>query len=185
MAQSLRKILIILIFSGLTYYSANSQQFTEYEVKAGYLYNFARFVTWPVSVFADATTPIVIGIYGNPRSGEIIKATIRNNTIDGRPFVIKYYNKPNQIQQCHILFVTEITRSQVIELIKEIKGKPILTVGDNIPEFCQLGGIVNFTQQYSTKRFEINHQVAIKSDLIISSKLLTLAQIVVSNEVEF
>ncbi len=181
--QKFYPILVALILVATLRLSA--QQYTEYEVKAGYIYNFARFVTWPATAFTDPKSPIVIGIYGNPRSGEIIRLTIRNNTVDGRTFVIKYYNQPSQIQQCHILFVSDIPRTQVIDLLKEVRGKPILTVGDNITGFCHLGGMVNFTPQFSAKRFEINHEAAIKSDLIISSKLLTLARIVSSNEVEF
>lgn len=163
----------------------NAQKFTEYEVKAGYIYNFVRFVEWPKGTFTNETSPIVIGIYGNDRFGEIIRRTIRNSTIEGRTFIIKYYNKPTQIQQCHILFVSDITKSETIELLKVVKKKPILTVGDNIQEFCQLGGIINFTPQYSRNRFEINNTTAKNNELIISSKLLTLAKIVPINEIEF
>ena len=92
--------------------------------------------------------------------GDIIKRTIRNNTVNNRAFVVKYYNKPSQIQQCHILFVGRITRGEMIELIRAVRNKPILTIGDGLDGFCQIGGIINFTPQYSRNRFEINNTTA-------------------------
>ena len=178
-------VLLLLAFISLTSKSVVSQQYTEYEVKAGYIYNFARFIAWPENCFSNNTSPIVIGIYGNDRFGEIIRLTIRNSVVDGRSFVIKYYNNPTQIQQCHILFVSEINRSELIDLLKVIRKKPILTIGDNIEEFCQMGGIINFTPQYAKNRFEINNTTAKNNDLIISSKLLSLAKIITINEIEF
>ena len=41
---------------------APGQRPTEYEVKAAFLYNFARFVTWPDRAFADKESPLVIGV---------------------------------------------------------------------------------------------------------------------------
>ena len=35
----------------------------EYQVKAAYLYNFAKFVEWPADAFASPTAPMVIGVY--------------------------------------------------------------------------------------------------------------------------
>ncbi|WP_414662985.1 YfiR family protein [Horticoccus sp. 23ND18S-11] len=34
----------------------------EYNVKAGYLFNFARFVEWPATAFATPISPFVIGV---------------------------------------------------------------------------------------------------------------------------
>ncbi len=185
-----KRLKIVLCLLGLaSLWSTQSrlaaQQYTEYEVKAGYIYNFVRFVTWPEGSFANNSSPIVIGIYGNDRFGEIIRQTIRSNTVDGRSFIIKYYNQPAQIQQCHILFVSELNRTELIDLLRVVRKKPILTVGDNLEDFCQMGGIINFTPQYSRNRFEINHTTAKSNDIAISSKLLSLAKIITINEVEF
>lgn len=177
--------LMLLVINDLTMQSLCAQQYTEYEVKAGYLYNFCKFVSWPDTTFANNTSPIVVGIYGLDRFGEIIRRTIRNNTIGDRPIVIKYYNTPTQIKQCHILYIGETQKSELIDLLRAVRNKAILTVGDNIEGFCHLGGIINFTPQYSRTRFEINNNTAQKNNIIISSKLLSLAKIIIVNEIEF
>lgn len=186
--NKLLKTIFILFMLGVllpTKSDLYSQQYTEYEVKAGYIYNFVKFITWPESCFSSSTSPYVIGVYGMDMFGDIIKRTIRNNTVNNRAFVVKYYNKPSQIQQCHILFVGRITRGEMIELIRAVRNKPILTIGDGLDGFCQIGGIINFTPQYSRNRFEINNTTAKNNEIIISSKLLSLAKIGAINEVEF
>ncbi len=186
--NKLHKILFIVITLVVflsTLEKAYSQQYTEYEVKAGYIYNFAKFVTWPESCFSSNTSPIVIGVYGMDYFGEIIMRIIRDNMVGNRSFVVKYYNNPTQIQQCHILFIGGINKNELIDLIRVVRNKPILTVGNGIEGFCQIGGIINFLPQYSKKRFEINNTTAKNNEIIISSKLLSLAKIITLNEVEF
>ena len=41
--------------------SAGAQDASEYQVKAAFLYNFAKFVEWPASVSAGPNAPLVIG----------------------------------------------------------------------------------------------------------------------------
>jgi len=48
-----------------------------------------------------------------------------------------------------------------------------------------MGGIINFLPQFSQHRFEINNTKAKNNDIIISSKLLGLANIITYNEIEF
>lgn len=164
---------------------ARGQQYTEHEVKAGYIYNFARFVKWPAEAFDDPASPIVVGVYGNARLGAVMERIALGASIDGRKVVVKYYNSPQQIEQCHILFASDLPRSAATDLLRSLRGRPILTVGDNLDGFCQEGGIINFLPQNARNRFEINNAAAANNELAISSKLLLLAKIVNSNEVEF
>ena len=51
------KIKLIFILSYAFVFSLNAQEYTESEVKAGYLYNFTKFVAWPESAFQTAPLP--------------------------------------------------------------------------------------------------------------------------------
>ena len=42
--------------------AADSVLTLEYKVKAGYLFQFAKFVEWPASAFPSADSPFVIGV---------------------------------------------------------------------------------------------------------------------------
>ena len=76
-------------------------------------------------------------------------------------------------------------QENIKEVIDACNDKAILVIGDVLEGFCQAGGLINFTPKSSKYRFEINHQVAQKSKLKISSKLLALARIISSEEIEF
>ncbi len=162
-----------------------SQRYTEYEVKAAYIYNFAKFIEWPDSVFEQKDSPLILGIYNGDPFGDIIEKTFTNNTIKDRKWSVKYYKDINEISYCHILFVPKIDKAELLKVLNIVKNKAILSVGDNVDNFCQMGGIINFTAQSSKYRFEINNFEAKKSKLEISSKLLILSKIVRTNEIKF
>lgn len=183
MKNSAVKILLIILIFGTI--SAKAQQFTEYEVKAAYIFNFTKFIEWPEATFDNNASPYVLGVYGNDPFGSIIKRIIGNRESKGRHWIVKYYNRPQQIKKCHILFITDIKNSELNRLIKQIKDQPILTVGDEVNQFCQQGGIINFTPKNSSKRFEINNKAAKNAELTISAKLLMLSKIITTDEVKF
>jgi hypothetical protein len=111
--------------------------------------------------------------------------TISDKTLHERKIEIVYCKSPEDAKDCHILFVSKVDKLKLLELFQALSDKPVLTVGDDIEDFCQLGGVVNFTQQHAKKRFEINNKGAAKIRLIISSKLLALARIVTEDEIKF
>src|SRR5207245_8335479 len=44
--------------------TSESSDSSEYLIKAGFIFNFAKFVEWPATAFAQPDSPIVIGILG-------------------------------------------------------------------------------------------------------------------------
>jgi len=179
------KYLLCIILLGLMWNISYSQRYTEYEVKAAYIFNFAKFVEWPDSIFASKDSPLILGIYNGDPFGDIIEKTFTDNPIKDRKWSVKYFKDINEITYCHILFIPRIDKSELLKVLNLVRNKSILTVGDNINEFCQLGGIINFTSQESKFRFEINNYEAKKSKLEISSKLLILSKIIKTNEIKF
>lgn len=161
------------------------QQYTEYELKAAYLYNFGKFVQWPEQTFKNKTDPFIIGVYGTNPFGEILKQLIQDKTLQNRTVIIINITNLQDVATCHILFISKINKLELNQILQVLTNKPILTVGDNIDEFCQSGGVINFTGQHSQKRFEINNKASARVQLIISSKLLALSRIVTEDEIKF
>lgn len=179
------KILLLLFVLYLIPSLTFSQQYTEYELKAAYLFNFGKFVQWPEQTFKNATDPFIIGVYGTNPFGEILQQTIQNKTLQNRPVIILNISNPLDAVTCHILFISKINKLELNQVLQALTNKPVLTVGDNIDEFCQSGGVINFTGQHSQKRFEINNKASARIQLIISSKLLALSRIVTEDEIKF
>lgn len=154
-----------------------AQRATEYEVKAAFLYNFARFVTWPDTAFAKDNSPFIIGLFGTDPFGQTLSQTITGKTTQSRPFQIRHITKIEDATQCHILFISDPPQKQLQALLHQMLSLPILTIGEQ-DGFCQIGGMINFVIEERHVRFEINPEAAERANLVISSRLLRLARIV-------
>ncbi|MCX7861674.1 MAG: YfiR family protein [Bacteroidales bacterium] len=171
---------IFVLMSQLT-----AQQYTEYELKSAYLFNFAKFVEYPEKTFSSSRDPFIIGVYGNDAFLEVLQTIIKGRTVFNRPVIAISVSMPEEMINCQIIYFSRITITQAILYLEYIGNKPILTVADNVENFCEKGGMINFTPQYSHKRFEINPNAAQRANIVISSKLLSLAKIVNDAEVKF
>jgi len=147
---------------------------TEYQLKAAFLLNFAKFVEWPPRVFAEATSPIVLGILGENPFGDVLKRTIRDKTINDRPLVIKEFRSAAEATNCHLLFIGASQKAHLPEILAGLRGASVLTVGET-DRFTESGGMINFIRQGNKIRFQINEATAKSVGLKISSKLLNLA----------
>src|SRR3712207_721844 len=78
----------------------------EYDVKAVFLLNFARFVAWPAEAFAHAHSPIVIGILGDDPFGSAIDEMARGERVGGRSITLKRLRADANATKCHILFIS-------------------------------------------------------------------------------
>ena len=140
----------------------------EYRVKAAFLFNFAKFVEWPAA--ADAG-PLQICVAGRNVFGEALVETVRGENINGRPLAIRVILEPEP--GCHIIFVPR--GAATTAYLRAARGTPSLTVGE-MPDFISMGGMVNFTFEGTSVRFEIDSEAAERAGLRISSRLLRLAR---------
>ena len=147
---------------------------TEYQIKAAFLFNFAKFVRWPSAAFAGGTSPIVIGILGENPFHDDLARMIQNKTIDDHPLLVKEFHSPADAANCHILFISTSEKNRLPEIIKGLKGRSVLTVGE-MEHFTESGGMINLVLESARIRFEINNEAATSAGLKISSKLLALS----------
>lgn len=162
---------------GLLAAGARGQAIDEYQVKAAFLYNFAKFAEWPPQTFKDSTEPIGVCVLGQDPFGGMLEEAVQGKQIGGRALVVHNISDARQAYSCHILFVSFSERKRLPSIFIGIKAASILTVGE-MEGFTAEGGIVNFRLENGRVRIEINVQAAEHGRLRISSKLLSLAQIV-------
>ena len=151
-------------------------QINEYQVKAFFLYNFARYVEWPAESFKAANDPIVICILGQNPFGSALDQAVAGKVVEGRPFVIRRISDIPPGSNCHILFVNSSERKRFRSMAGSLKGSGVLTVGET-PGFTADGGVIDFRLEDGKVRFDIDVDAAGRENLHISSKLLSLAQI--------
>ena len=185
MLRRLRILIVALSVSlswapGALAQDRDSSNSSEYLIKAGFIFNFAKFVEWPPATFAQADSPIVIGILGTDPFGAIIDQIVQDKKIGARGFVVKRLKwgaDPKDLRECKILFVGASESAHIDELVQIVRGLPILTVGET-PGFAERGGVIRLVLEDNKVRFEVNVEAARQAGLTISSRLLTLARII-------
>jgi hypothetical protein len=150
---------------------------SEYQVKALFLLNFAKYVDWPPVSFAETNTPIIIGLYGEDKCGEALKKAVEGRTVAGPRIIIQPVGKDDDLGKCHILFISVSDKKQLGEILDKIKALPVLTVGET-DQFMEQGGVINFVKREGRIRLKINLDAARRAKLQISSKLLNVADVV-------
>ena len=148
---------------------------SEYEIKAAYLFNFAKFVEWPAPAFTNTSAPVVIGVVGEDPFGDKLPDTIRDETIKGRPILIRHYQPTNDLAGCHVLFLSRSARDHFPDLLKQAATQHILAVSES-EEFLEQGGMINFAFVGKSVRFDINVRAMEQAGLKASSKLLAIAR---------
>jgi hypothetical protein len=146
----------------------------EYKVKAGYLYNFTKFITWP----EDKSETFNLCIVGEDPFGDLI-GPIEQRTAFGRPIKLFRFNGFNKEQRCHILFVSASVKdnSSLKNILAIQETNKSLTVGES-KEFAAQGGMIGFVNRQGNIKLQINLKVLQQSDLKISAKLLEVAELV-------
>jgi hypothetical protein len=140
----------------------------EYQVKAVYLFNFAKFVEWP----AEAPSgPLTICVAGDNPFGSVLDETVRGETVNGRLLVARIIPAPQT--DCHMVFVPQ--GATTAPYLRAAQGLPILTIGET-PDFLKQGGMISFILEGGKVRFQIDSKAAERAELRISSNLLRLAR---------
>ena len=175
--RTLAFLMLMVTFSTVRLYAQPQDQPTEVQVKAAFLYNFAKFINWPDEVFSNEKAALVFGILGEDPFGDTLAQMIKGKTVNGRPLEIKRFKRLEDVGGCHILFISSSERKRLSLIRQALNGASVLTVGD-WEQFALEGGMISFTLEDNKVRFQVNPDFAERAGLKISSKLLTLAKIV-------
>jgi len=150
---------------------------TEYQVKAAFLFNFAKFVDWPESSFATPQSPFSLCVLGVDPFGRALDDALAGKAIANRPVLVSRLKEPASARQCQIAFISSSEKVRWPAIFGALRGANVLLVGE-ADGFAASGGTIQFTLEENRVRFSINTDAAERAHLQISSKLLALAKIV-------
>jgi hypothetical protein len=135
-------------------------------------------VEWPAEAFQSAKDPIAIcTLTYNPRQHRALEDTVQGKTIQGRALAVRQVSNATQSNTCQVLFVDASERKRAAAILPELKATGILTVWETGGSAAE-GGVINIRVEGGRARFEINENTAERAKLHISSKLLSLAEVV-------
>jgi hypothetical protein len=173
-----RSIVALLVGILLPVHSAVLAQpspLTEYEIKAAFLYNFAKFVEWPSDAFKNSGDAFVIGVLGEDPFGDAIEGELKGKSIQDKKLVFKRLSDPQEAPSCHVVYVSVSEREHLDTILNKLRAAPVLTVSD-MKGFIQRGGMIGLFLDKNKVAFSINQTVAESTGLKISSQLLKLAK---------
>jgi hypothetical protein len=152
----------------------------EYEVKAAYIYNFGRFVRWPVDVATPQDNAFPICVLGQDPFGPILDSTLAGGSLDGKPVVVRRISRAQDGGDCRIMFISSTEENHLKQILAVLEKALVLTVSD-MPDFSRRGGMIQFVLEGSRVRFEINLASAEAARLSVSADLLKVAATVRKN----
>jgi hypothetical protein len=168
-------IILLMVLGWLAPATRGQDSISEEQVKAAFLYNFARFTEWPASAFAESATPITLGVVGNDAFANTLATLLKEKKAHGRSFIVEKVGSVSQATGAHILFVAKEESRKATQFATTLRKQPVLLVGES-EDFLQDGGTINLLREDKQLRFDINVATAEQNQLTISSHLLRLAR---------
>jgi hypothetical protein len=154
---------------------ATGQSVSDSQVKAAYLYGFAKFVEWPAQKFASPSTPILFCVASDPSFESELNRIVKGKAISGRTLSVISAEESEQARNCHVLFLNSMHSRQTRHLLEAVRGAGVLTVGET-DDFAQEGGMIRFILKDERVQFEVNHKAANQEGVLISARLLSVAK---------
>jgi uncharacterized protein YdbL (DUF1318 family) len=155
--------------------AAGESTIEEYQLKGGFIYNIAKFVEWPAGALASPGDPLVGCILGESPIGAALEQATRDREINGRKLAIRPIPDAQQTSGCSFLFVSLSAQKAWRAALSKARLNGILTIGEGD---VLDGVIVNLKRDGDKIRIQIDLDAARRGQIQISSRLLSLSEIV-------
>lgn len=173
---------IILVGLGILFQTSNVFAAVPADkIKAAYIYQLTKFVTWPDSP-ASADKTFTICVIGKEPIHDELKPLGQRKTKQ-QSIKIRYPNSARDTIGCNILYIARTEQHQLKTILEYSHKKPILTVS-SLPHFTENGGIIGFVIINNKVRLEINRAPARHNNIKLSAKLLEVANVIRNNTQE-
>jgi hypothetical protein len=160
---------LALVLSAAT---AHAQERGEAQIKAGFVYSFAKHTEWPSSarerILCAApqtlTEHALAGINGLP----LHEATL----------AIRNITTPADTEGCHVLLLGRQQRAQLDAWLRAVESRAILTIGDLVG-IERPRTVINLFTEGRRVRYDLNLAVARAAGLKLNPRLINLADNVI------
>lgn len=174
MACASNKSFVVALCAMLSPHIGAAAPLAEYEVKAAFIHNIAKFVEWPATSSVSGSARLCVA--GKDPFGDALDA-LQGKPVGAANWEVVRVDGGRSLKECRVLFIAASERAHLTRILASIEGSPVLTVGDT-EGYAGQGVMVNFYLEENRVRFEINRKAAARAGLAISAQLLKLARIV-------
>ena len=113
--------LLLIVFSQ----SAFADPVAEYQLKAGYAYNFASFSEWPESGRVNFNFCTL-----NEENVGLALRRFEGKPLQGRRLVVARLTSLFAINQCQVLYIGASEAGNLPRILKQLGDEPVLTISD-------------------------------------------------------
>jgi hypothetical protein len=144
--------------------------------KALFMYNFTKYIEWPVS---QRQGDFIIGVLGNSPLTKELEFIAGKQKVGTQSIVVKTFSSIDAIENCNILYLPSNKSGQIGQIVAKLNGKPVLIITDKEGLGLQGAGI-NYISDGDKLKYEVNKGSIEKKGLTVSNSLLALG-VLVSN----
>jgi YfiR/HmsC-like len=155
--------------------AADASTALEYKVKAGYLFNFARFIEWPAGCLPTTNSPFVIGVLDGGEAAPVLEQMLAGKNVNGHPMQVRSFSAGSAPKDVHILLVTRAAGKTPEEIRDTLAAAPTLVVGET-EQFAERGGSFGFVREADSIRLTLCLEHAVAARLKVSAKLASVAR---------
>ncbi len=163
---------VAIAFSLLCFCGFLSAQQDERAVRAAFVFNLTKYVSWP-----STRDRLVIGVIGSSNMATVLKRVLDGKASDGRQISVILHNPEADLNECDVLYVADLPSATMRSVLSRVSGRAVLTVGDS-DQFVRGGGMVALVRSGDQIEIEVNLPELRSRHLDMSSRLLKLAVLV-------
>ncbi len=145
----------------------------EYQIKAAYLLNFARYMEWPAARLPIGALLRLCVLGRDPFGGALMG--LEGRQVNGHEMRLRQIEGVDQAGDCHLVFIADSEERRLGLLLRGLAGKGVLSVSD-ADGFAEAGGGIGLVVEDGRVRFDINHAALQRDGLRASSQLLRLGR---------
>jgi len=172
---SVRSVLLVSVLLCLFSGSTLRAQQDERAVRAAFVFNLTKYVSWP-----QAHDRLMVGVIGDGNMGPVLKQVLDGKVSDGRRITVVMHPSDADLRECDLLYLAESSAAKLRSILDRVSSRAVLTVGDT-EEFTRAGGMVRLARSGDQIEIAVNLAALRSRKLEMSSRLLNLAVIVSAN----
>lgn len=150
------------MISGLLCPLANAQSAGEDQVKAAYLYNFAKLTHWPERALPLRSNLVLCVLGGDEEFPKVLRETLYGKSINGHVLEVRRSRSTEELKFCNLVVLREAT-SNLAATISSLGGNALL-IGEG-KEFLASGGMISLEFANGKVTYEVNPAALERSNL--------------------
>jgi len=152
----------------------------ERSVKAAFLYKFLGYVESTPSLPLDPGAPLTVGLLGADDIAAELSRVTQGRTVNGHALLVRVLREGDGPAGLQLLFVGAEQTARAGPLLRAAQQAGVLSVTE-AGNGLQAGGVINFRLVDQHIRFEVSLDAAERSNIKLSSRLLSVAYAVLKS----